>query len=96
MLSDVGQVDDAVRILREAAKQEPGNAMYELFLGSILTRFGRNDEAIKLFDSMLKRYADNDDVIKLIRPSLSVVYVNQGDYAKGEAELERLLEQVSG
>ena len=93
LLSDVGQVDDAIRILREAAKREPGNAMYELYLGSILTRFGRNDEAIKLFDSMLKRYTDNDDVIKLIRPSLSVVYVNQGDYAKGEAELERLLEK---
>ncbi len=36
---------------------------------------------------------DNDEVIKRVRPILSVVYVNQGDYAKGEAELERLLER---
>ena len=42
---------------------------------------------------MLKRYRDNEEVIKTARPSLSVVYVNQGDYAKGEAELERLLER---
>jgi tetratricopeptide (TPR) repeat protein len=59
----------------------------------ILTRFGRNDEAIKVFESMLKRYGDNDEVVKLVRPSLSVIYVNKGDYVKGEAELERLLER---
>ena len=93
MLSEVGEVDDAVRILREAARREPGNPIYDLYQGTVLTRYGRNDDAIKVFDSMLKRFSDNDEVIKLVRPSLSVVYVNLGDYAKGEAELERLLER---
>jgi tetratricopeptide (TPR) repeat protein len=93
MLSEVGQVDDAVRVLSEATKREPGNPDFELLLGGVLTQYGRNDEAIKLFESMLKRYNDNEDVIKAVRPSLSVIYVNQGDYAKGEAELERLLER---
>jgi tetratricopeptide (TPR) repeat protein len=93
LLSDVGQVDDAVRVLREAARREPANFEFDMRQGMILTRFGRNDEAIKVFESMLKRYGDNDDVVKMVRPSLSVIYVNQGDYVKGEAELERLLER---
>ena len=95
LLSEVGQVDDAIRVLRDAAQREPGNPDYDLRQGFILTRYGRNEEAIKVFDGMLKRYADNDDVVKMTRPMLSVIYVNQGDYAKGEAELERLLEAIS-
>jgi tetratricopeptide (TPR) repeat protein len=93
LLSDANLVDDAVRVLREANQREPGNPDYDRYQGIILTRHGRNDEAIKVFDSMLKRFADNDDVIKAIRPILSIVYVNKGDYVKGEAELERLLER---
>ena len=30
----------------------------------------------------------------MAHPSLSVIYVNQGDYAKGEAELELLLQRT--
>ncbi len=93
LLSDVGQVDDADRVLREASRREPNNAIYDLVLGGILTKYNRNDEAIKLFEGLLSRYAENDDVVKAARPSLSVIYVNQGDYKKGEAELERLLER---
>jgi tetratricopeptide (TPR) repeat protein len=93
MLSDVGQVDDAVAVLRAASGKEPNNPVYELMLGGILTKYGRNDEAIKLFEELLKRHGDNEEVVKIIRPSLSVIYVNQGDYAKGEAELERLIKR---
>ena len=64
-----------------------------MFLGGLLARFERNDEAIKVFNGMLKRYPDDEEVVKTARPMLSVIYVNQGDYAKGEAELERLLER---
>ena len=93
LMSEIGQVDDAVRILRDVSKKEPNNAIYDLILGSILTKYGRNEEAIKLFESLLKRYSDNEEVVKLARQSLSVIYVNQGNYAKGEAELELLLQQ---
>ena len=37
LLSEVGQVDDAVRVLREAAQREPGNPDYDLRQGIILT-----------------------------------------------------------
>ncbi len=93
MLSEVGQVDESVQVAREAVKQEPGNPENELFLGRLLTRFNRNEEAIKVFESILKRYADDDEVVKSVYPVLSVIYVNQGDYAKGEAELERMLKR---
>ncbi|MFI5456531.1 MAG: tetratricopeptide repeat protein [Isosphaerales bacterium] len=93
VLSDAGQVDDAVRVLREASKKEPNNPGYDFGLGRVLARFGRNDEAIKVFENLLKRYADSDEIVKDIRPMLSLIYVNQGDYAKGEAELELLLQR---
>ncbi len=93
LLSETGQVDEAVRVLRDASKREPANPVYDLMLGGILTKFGRNEEAIKLFEGMLRRFADNDDVVKIVHPSLSVVYVNQGNYAKGEAELQVLLKR---
>ena len=93
VLSDVGQVDDAVRVLREAARRDPRDHRYDLRQGYILTRFHRNEEAIKLFESMLKRFADQEEIVKEVRPLLSMVYVNQGDYVKGEAELEKVLER---
>jgi tetratricopeptide (TPR) repeat protein len=92
VLADLSQADDAIRILRDLARKDPNNAFYELGLGQMLSRFSRNDEAIKVFEGMVKRYVDNDDVLRYIRSSLSVTYVNMGNYAKGESELELLLE----
>ena len=42
---------------------------------------------------MLKRHADNDQVVTFIRQNLSVIYVNRRDFAKGEAQLELLLQR---
>ncbi len=93
LLSEVGLADDAIRVLRDAGQREPGNPAYDLRQGFVLTRYGRNEDAIKILEGVLKRYADNDDVVKMTRPILSMVYVNLGDYAKGEAELEELLKR---
>jgi len=93
VLSDAGQVDDAVRILRDASKREPNETRYDEVLGGLLTKFNRNDEAIKIFEDLLKRHGDNELVVKSVRQNLSVIYVNKGDYAKGEAELELLLQR---
>jgi Tfp pilus assembly protein PilF len=93
VLSENGQVDDAVRILRDLDSKEPNNPAHLDALGSLLSRFGRNDEAIKVFDDMLKRFGDIEEVTKVVRPKLSVIYVNMGNYTKGEAELELLLKR---
>ncbi len=93
MLSQAGKVDEAVEMLRAAAKKDPGNPASGVILGSILAQAGRNDEAIALYKGLLERFPNNDEVIRTARSSLSIVYVNLGDYAKGEAELEILLER---
>ena len=62
----------------------------------MLTKFGRNDEAVKVFQELLKQFASNDEVVKLAHSNLSIIYVNQGDYAKGEAELEILFQKHPG
>ncbi len=70
--------------------------MYEITLGGILTKFGRNDEAIKIYEDLLKRLGGDDqfaEIVSMIRQSLSVIYVNQGNFAKGEAELEAALQR---
>lgn len=93
LLAELGQVDEAVSIYQKLIQDEPGNPSHELGLGTLLTKYGRNDEAVKLFREMLKRHGGKDELAKWIHSSLSIVYVNQGDYAKGEAELETALEQ---
>jgi tetratricopeptide (TPR) repeat protein len=93
LLGDAGKLDEAVRVYRELIQNEPNNPIHELMLGGLLARFDRNEEAIKLFEDLLRRYASNEEVVKLARSNLSIIYVNQGDYAKGEAELEILYER---
>ena len=50
VLQRTGQIDDAVQILRNAIAKEPNNPLYELTLADLLSKLGRNDEAIKLYE----------------------------------------------
>ena len=72
-------------------KKEPNNPAYELTLVDLLSRTNHEDEAIKILEDMLKHHADNDEVVTAVRQNLSIIYVNRGDFAKGEAQLEMLL-----
>ena len=93
LLAQIGQVDEAIAILRKVVQNEPNNPEPEIRLGGVLTRFGRNEEAIKVFTDILKRHPNNEQVLRLAHQSLSIVYVNLGDYAKGESELETILDR---
>lgn len=93
VLGSTGKADEAVAILRAAAKKEPSNPAISGFLGSILSQAGRNDEALALFKGMIEKFPNNEAMVKIARSQLSIIYVNMGDYAKGEAELESLLER---
>jgi predicted Zn-dependent protease len=93
VLSQSGKADEAVVLLREAAEKNPANAQISSILGNVLTTAGRNDEAITLFKGLLEKYPNDEDIVRTARSNLSVVYVNMGDYAKGEAELEALLDR---
>ncbi len=92
VLADLGRADDTVRILRDLTRKDPNIPDFELTLAHMLSRFNRNDEAIKVLEGMLKRYSDNEEQLSKIRSYLSVAYVNLGNYAKGESELELVLE----
>jgi tetratricopeptide (TPR) repeat protein len=93
VLSQTGKADEAVAMLRAAAKREPGNPEPAATLGSVLTQLGRNEEALAAFRSLLERFPNNEAVSRVAHQSLSIIYVNMGDYARGEAELEVLLER---
>lgn len=93
VLSSVGKLDEAIDVLAAAAKKDPANPALGSILGSLLSQSGRNEEAITLFKAMIDKFPNNDEVLRIARSSLSVAYVNLGDYVKGEAELESLLER---
>ncbi|WP_165228437.1 tetratricopeptide repeat protein [Aquisphaera insulae] len=94
VLSEAGKLDESLDILRKVVKVDLDNPKYVFTLGNILTKFGRNEEAIGVFHDMLKRFPSNDVVVRIAHSNLSIIYVNQGDYAKGEAELEILYQKT--
>jgi tetratricopeptide (TPR) repeat protein len=94
ILGDIGKLDQAVEIYQKVIKGDPESPRYRFLLGGLLTKFERNDEAIKVFQDLVKRYANNEDIVRLAHSNLSIVYVNQGDYAKGEAELEIVFQKT--
>lgn len=93
VLGQTGKTDEAVDLLKTAIKKDPANPALSAILGGILTQAGRNDDALALFKAMLEKFPNNDEVIRTARSNLSIIYVNMGDYAKGEAELGSLLER---
>jgi tetratricopeptide (TPR) repeat protein len=94
LLSQTGKLPEAVEMLEAAVKRDPNNPGPAMILGMILTTAGKNDEAIKLLKGVLEKFPNNDEVVAQARQHLSIVYVNLGDYAKGEAELEAILERT--
>jgi tetratricopeptide (TPR) repeat protein len=94
VLGQTGKTGEAVDLLKAAVKKDPANPALGAVLGSILSQAGRNEEALAVFKGMLEKYPNNDEVIRTARSNLSIIYVNMGDYAKGEAELEALLERT--
>jgi tetratricopeptide (TPR) repeat protein len=92
-LSQTGKTDEAVSVLKTSLKNDPPNPELNRALGYVLSQHGKNEEAIAHYKGLLERYPNNEELYKVARSGLSVVYVNQGDYAKGEAELEALLQR---
>ena len=92
-LMNVGELENAIRTLRDAATREPNNYIYDATRADIIAQFGRNDEAIKIYEDVLKRFGDNDEAVRRARAGLSIAYVNMGNYPKGESQLKILLQR---
>ncbi|MDX2038905.1 MAG: tetratricopeptide repeat protein [Isosphaeraceae bacterium] len=90
-LNTSGKTDEAVALLRKALVDAPTDVELNATLGGVLATAGRDDESITFWRSLLERYPNNEELVRIARSSLSIVYSNQGDFAKAEAELEILL-----
>ena len=90
LLSQAGKNDEAIETVRNVLKLDATNPDLNALLGSMLMQAGKNDEAIALFRSLIDKFPNNEEVVKIARSSLSIIYTNMGDFAKGEAELEAL------
>ena len=89
----VGRNEEALSIANEVLKTQPDNFDAMQLVGICLGRLGKNEEAIEHFKNMLERFPGNDQIVMLVHSNLSMIYVNMNDYAKGEAELEVVLEK---
>jgi tetratricopeptide (TPR) repeat protein len=93
-LSEVGKFDESIKTLRKALELDPGNVDVNTALGRVLSLAGKNEEAITLLKGLLERFPNNEDAFKRVHAVVSVIYINMGDYAKAEAELETVLERL--
>ena len=93
VLSQTGKSAEAVDLLKAALKKEPTNPVIAGILGSVLTQSGRNEEALAVFQEILDKFPTDENAVRSARSNLSNIYVNMGNYAKGEKELETLLER---
>ncbi len=91
--AQAGRIDEAIQVAKAAIKDDPANSDFNKMLGFLLTQGGKEDEALAFYKTLLEKYPNNEAVVHLARSGLSVIYVNRGDFAKGEAELEALLER---
>ncbi len=92
LLSQTGKLDQAVDVARAVLKDDPSNLDFNRLLGGVLSQYGRSNEAIAFYKELLEKFPNNREIIRLARSGLSVSYVNLGEFAKGEAELEALLQ----
>jgi tetratricopeptide (TPR) repeat protein len=86
-----GQFDTAREAADEALKLDKTDLLTKLMIGAILSRSGKNEEAIEYYKALLNEAPpNNDEAIKRIRAGLSIAYVNLDRFDEGEKELEIL------
>ena len=89
-LNQAGKSTEAIDTLQGSLRQEPNNPDLVVLLGTFLSQLGKTAEAITLLKDLIDKNPNNEEVLRVARSTLSTVYTNVGDYAKGEAELETL------
>ena len=86
-----GQYEAALKAAREGLALDADDVNAQNFVGVVLGRMNRNEEAIAHYKSMIERYPNDEERAKRAHMGLSTIYVNMDDLDKGEAELELLL-----
>lgn len=84
-----GKVEPAIETAKQARAIDPTKDEVLSFLGYMLSQVGRDDEAIEVYEEMLRRFGNETELVKKARSGLSTCYINKGDLARGESELEK-------
>jgi tetratricopeptide (TPR) repeat protein len=86
-----GHFEAAREAADEALKLDKTDLLTKLMIGAILSRSGKNEDAIAYYKTLLNEVPqNNDEAIKRIRSGLSIAYVNLDRLDEGEKELEIL------
>lgn len=91
-----GQTEKAITAIREAREGLPDNFRLHYQEGWVFYHAENWDEAISLFKEIIENYSKQPAAKETVRRaqfSLSNIYVQQGDFPKGEAILEKVLEE---
>lgn len=87
-----GRIDEAVEAIAEARRLTPKEPQFAIQEARIYYRARRWDKAVAVFEEMLKAYPQNEDVQDW-QFSLSAIYVQKGDFERGEKILLDILEK---
>lgn len=87
-LEFAGKTDEALAAVDEALKVAPEAALLHYQRGWVHFHARRWDEAIGLFQQVIERFPQDADTVRQARLSLSALYVERGDKAKGQQVLE--------
>jgi tetratricopeptide (TPR) repeat protein len=88
-----GKTDQALEAIAEARASQPDNARLHFQEGWIYYHAERWDKAVEVFEQVMRTYTgpEDKDVVRNCQFSISNIYVQQGDNAKGEQVLEEVL-----
>lgn len=87
-----GDLKGAIEAIDEALQLEPGDIAHLFDEAWIYSHARQWDEAIARFEKLRDMSADKPRVVRLCQFSLSSIYVQKGEFRRGEEILEKVLE----
>ncbi len=90
-LEMAGKTDAAIAAIETAKQDEPDHPLVRFQEAWTYYHARRYEKAVELFGKVVADFPDDPGLIRRCRLSLSNIYVQMGDSAKGEAVLEEVL-----
>jgi tetratricopeptide (TPR) repeat protein len=87
-----GNLVDSIESIEEALRLEPGDLSHLFDEAWIYSHSRQWDQAIARFEKLRDMAQDKPRVVRLCQFSLSNIYVQKGEFRKGEEILEKILE----